>query len=94
MKRLILLAGLALAGCDETQMGSAPSGGGGGGAFKEFLVIGSNMSFEQCRASGGLIIRDSGSPMVACDPSVRRDVVAQEDILQGDTRAAAEATNG
>jgi len=76
MKRVVLGCVLALAACDEAAMQSAIGGGGaasgGGGAFREFLVIGSSMSFEQCRARGGLIIRDSGSPMIACDPNVIR----------------------
>ena len=76
MKRVVLgcVMGLALAGCDEATMAAMNSGGGassGGGSFREFLVIGNRMSFEDCRARGGLIIRDAGSPMIACDPSVR-----------------------
>jgi hypothetical protein len=33
------------------------------------------MSFEDCRARGGMIIQDAGSPMIACDPRVRREPV-------------------
>ena len=75
MKKGIFLAALmALAGCEGgVGMGAAPSGG----ALQERLVIGSTMSFEQCRAAGGLIIRDAGSPMIACDPSVKRTPVPQ-----------------
>ncbi|MCF2869953.1 hypothetical protein L0664_02635 [Octadecabacter sp. G9-8] len=75
-KHVSVVFGLALAlvGCDEIAMpGAAPAAGGLGGssAPREYLVLGSNMGFEECRARGGLIIRDSGSPMVACDPRVR-----------------------
>ena len=66
---LTALALVALSGCADMPMAA---GGGGGGGFREQLVIGSSMSFDQCRAAGGLIIQDRGSPMVACDPSVRR----------------------
>lgn len=83
MKRVI--AGfsltLALIGCDEMAMpagGGLPSGGGGGVA--EYLVLGSSMSFEQCRARGGIIIRDQGSPMVACDPRVVRQPVPADEF--------------
>jgi len=44
-------------------------------ALVEFLVLGSTMGFEECRSRGGIIIRDAGSPMVACDPRVRREPV-------------------
>lgn len=77
---LVFGAVLALVGCDEVAipaMGGAamaPAAGGTGGA-REYLVLGSTMSFEECRARGGLIIRDQGSPMVACDPRVRREPV-------------------
>lgn len=64
---------LALVGCDEMAMqsGGLTTGGGGNGTM-EFMVLGSTMGFEECRARGGIIIRDAGSPMVACDPRVRR----------------------
>lgn len=82
MKRLGLSFGLvmALVGCDGVAIPAvgggttAPSGGGSGGP-QEYLVLGSAMSFEECRARGGIIIRDQGSPMVACDPRVRREPV-------------------
>ena len=38
------------------------------------------MTFEQCRALGGLIIRDNGSPMVACDPNVIRAPVPVDEF--------------
>ncbi len=69
---------LALAGCDDAMMPSAPSGGGG--AFREQLVIGGAMTFEQCRAKGGLIIKDAGSPMTACDPNVIREPVPRDEF--------------
>ncbi len=76
MKRLVLLASLALFGCDDMQL-AAP---GGNTSFQEFMVIGSSMSFEQCRARGGLIIRDAGSPMTACDPTVLGKVVPLDEF--------------
>lgn len=76
MKRYVLGCVLALAACDEA--GMATSGGGGG--FSERLVIGSSMTFEQCRARGGLIIRDNGSAMVACDPNVIRAPVPVDEF--------------
>lgn len=92
MKRIVLLGCLALFGCDETQMASAPSGGGG--AFQEFLVIGSRMSFEQCRARGGLIIKDRGSPMTACDPTVLGQVVPADEFDHPEGVAARSASEG
>lgn len=86
MKRVVFgcVMGLTLAGCDETAMASIGGGGGGatggGGGFREFLVIGNTMTFEQCRARGGLIIQDQGSPMVACDPNVRRAPVPADEF--------------
>lgn len=64
MKRLAFGFVMVLSACE----GGAGLGGGGNA---EFLVIGGRMTFEECRARGGLIIRDSSTPMIACDPSVR-----------------------
>jgi len=85
MKRVIVGFGLmmALVGCDEIALPGvagvaspvAAASSGGGGGFREYLVLGSTMSFEECRSRGGIIIRDSGSPMIACDPRVRREPV-------------------
>jgi hypothetical protein len=86
MKRISVVFGLMLAvsGCDEIALpgvsavgGAAPAAGslGGGGKPTEYLVLGSTMCFEECRARGGIIIRDAGSPMVACDPRVRQEPV-------------------
>ena len=83
MKRLIVGFGLvmALVGCDEVALPgvagiASPAGASsGGGGFREYLVLGSTMNFEECRARGGIIIRDAGSPMIACDPRVRREPV-------------------
>ncbi len=80
MKRVLfgLLAVGVLVGCEGLEI---PTGGGGaaapaiGGGQREYLVLGSTMSFEECRARGGMIIRDAGSPMIACDPRVRREPV-------------------
>lgn len=96
MKRLILCSVLALAACDEAAMqaalggvgGGAPAGGGSS-SFREFLVLNSSMSFEQCRARGGLIIRDAGSPMVACDPNVIRAPVPADEFNNPTSNAAA-----
>jgi hypothetical protein len=90
MKRLGLLACLALFGCDEMQL----AGPGGNSSFQEFMVIGSNMSFEQCRARGGLIIRDAGSPMTACDPTVLGKVVPLDEFDHPSVNAAAAAAEG
>ena len=87
MKRYIFGCVLALAACDEA--GMATSGGGG---FRERLVIGSSMTFEQCRALGGLIIRDSGSPMIACDPNVIRAPVPVDEFDNPTANAAASGT--
>ena len=53
---------------------------GVGNGFREFMLIGSSMTFDQCRALGRLIIHDSGSPMVACDPNVIRAPVPQMNL--------------
>lgn len=74
MKRLVLCGVLALAACDGAGMG------GGGGGMREFMVIGNRMSFEDCRARGGLIIRDSNTAMIACDPTVRGEPVPADEF--------------
>lgn len=76
---LSALALVALTACDDVSMGGA-GGGGSGGGFREYLVLGSSMSFEQCRSRGGFIIRDPGSPMVACDPRVVREPVPADEF--------------
>jgi hypothetical protein len=73
---------LALSACEGTGAMNAPSGGG----MREFLVIGGRMTFEQCRARGGLIIRDSNTAMVACDPSVRRTPVPADEFNHPDDK--------
>lgn len=75
MRRTVLSVSicLALVACDGIPGGAA--GPAGGGPVREYLVIGSTMSFERCRELNGLIIRDQGSPMVACDPSVTSAVM-------------------
>ncbi|SFR34104.1 hypothetical protein SAMN04488005_0600 [Yoonia tamlensis] len=75
MKKLVLGCVMFLGACE--------TGGvmGGSPGMQERLVIGNrSMTFEQCRASGGLIIRDQGSPMVACDPSVRGEPVPADEF--------------
>jgi hypothetical protein len=84
MKRLILGSILALAACEGTgSLGGAPDGG-----MREFMVIGNRMSFEECRARGGFIIRDSNTNMVACDPSVRREPVPADEFDHPDDKPA------
>lgn len=73
MRHLLWISGLALAACDA----SAPAAGV---SAREFMVIGNRMSFEDCRARGGLIIRDSNTAMVACDPTVRREPVPADEF--------------
>jgi hypothetical protein len=75
MRRLILGSVLALAACEGGGMTS-----GGGAGMREFMVIGGRMSFEDCRARGGLIIRDSNTSMVGCDPSVRGEPVPADEF--------------
>jgi hypothetical protein len=76
MKKMILAAVPLLAACEDMPAGAGIGGGStGGGGIREYLVLGSSMSFEECRARGGVIIRDDGSPMIACDPRVTRQPV-------------------
>lgn len=80
MKRAVLGFGLVLAltGCNDIAVpggGAAPTSGA-----REYLVLGSTMNFEECRARGGVIIRDQGSPMVACDPRVTRAPVPADEF--------------
>ena len=83
---------IGLAACDDVAMtGAAPSAGAsgpsGGGAFREFIVLGSSMSFEQCKARGGFIIRDAGSPMTACDPNVLHTPTPENEFDNPDNNA-------
>lgn len=85
MKMLILGTVLVLAACEDLPAGAGGGaafgdGSTGGGGFREYLVLGSSMSFEECRARGGIIIRDNGSPMVACDPRVTRQPVPADEF--------------
>ena len=80
MRGLGLGALALMAGCAGTGMLPGTGGGaatGSNDAVREFMVIGSSMPFEECRARGGLIIRDVNRPMTACDPSVKRNPVPQ-----------------
>lgn len=81
MRFLILGSALALAACEGGGMTS-----GGGAGMREFIVIGGRMSFEDCRARGGLIIRDSDTAMVACDPSIRRAPVPADEFDHPDDK--------
>jgi hypothetical protein len=83
MKRILATIGavLALGACDDVAMSSAAGGGG----MREYIVLGSSMSFEQCRARGGLIIRDQDSPMVACDPRVVGEPVPPDEFDHPDS---------
>lgn len=86
MKRVILASVLALAACEGTStMGGVGAADGG---MREFMVIGGRMTFETCRARGGLIIRDSNTNMVACDPSVRREPVPADEFDHPDNKPA------
>lgn len=95
MKHMMIGGFALLAACEGGAL-VTPSGAGGGGntAFREFMVIGAKMPFEECRARGGLIIRDVNSPMTACDPSVKRNPVPQatskEPPVEPDLKAALE----
>lgn len=60
------------------------AGTSSGGGMRELMVIGNRMTFEQCRARGGLIIRDASTPMVACDPSVRGEPVPADEFTHPD----------
>ncbi len=82
MKRLILGSVLVLAACEST------GAMGGGGGMREFMVIGNRMSFEDCRARGGLIIRDTDTAMVACDPTIRREPVPADEFDHPDSKPA------
>jgi len=81
MKRLMFGGLMFLAACDA----GAGMDGAGSGGMRELIVIGSSMSFEQCRARGGLIIRDQGSLMVACDPHVLGEPVPADEFRHPDT---------
>ena len=81
MRRLILGSVVALAACEGGGMNA-------GGGMREFMVIGGRMSFESCRARGGLIIRDSNTAMVACDPTIRRDPVPADEFDHPDDKPA------
>ncbi|MDP5085149.1 MAG: hypothetical protein NWQ23_06990 [Yoonia sp.] len=74
MRRLVLVSILALAACEGAGMATSGSG------MREYMVIGSRMTFDECRASGGLIIRDSNTAMVACDPSIRRESIPADEF--------------
>lgn len=90
---LAALSLAALTACDDMAMSTGGAGGGSGG-FREYLVLGSSMSFEQCRAKGGLIIRDQGSPMVACDPRVLGEPVPADEFDHPGAPAARTAEQG
>lgn len=81
MRRIILASVLALAACE--------GGGGTVGGMREFMVIGNRMTFEQCRARGGLIIRDSNTAMVACDPTIRGEPVPADEFSHPNDKPAA-----
>ena len=74
MKHLILGSVLFLTACEDGL------DIGGGTNVREFMVIGNTMTFEECRARGGLIIRDSNTSMVACDPTVRGEPVPADEF--------------
>lgn len=82
MRKLIFGIILVLAGCEGT--GTMTTTGAPNGGMREFLVIGGRMTFEQCRARGGLIIRDHNTNMVACDPQVRGEPVPADEFAHPD----------
>ena len=84
MKKLILGSVIALAACEGGGMTT-------GGGMREFMVIGGRMTFEDCRARGGLIIRDSNTQMVACDPSIRGEPVPADEFDHPDDTPAGQA---
>lgn len=87
---------IGLAACDDIalQGGGSAMATGSNSAFREFLVVGSSMTFEQCRAKGGLIIHDAGSPMTACDPNVIREPAPADEFDNPAHRAATTPTSG
>lgn len=89
MKRFVFgsVMALGLVACDDVAMQGSGAPTGGNSMFSEKLVLGSNMSFDQCRARGGLIIRDNGSPMTACDPNVIRTAVPEDEFNNPDANA-------
>lgn len=94
MKRVVFGCVMLLAACEDMPMSSGGGGGtGGGGAVREYLVLGSSMSFEDCRARGGLIIRDQGSPMIACDPHVIRAPAPLDEFNNPSANTAAPETD-
>ncbi|SFB08084.1 hypothetical protein SAMN05421688_2806 [Poseidonocella pacifica] len=76
---LTLLCMPLLAGCIESAGGATSSAGIPAGPT-EYMVLNGRMNFEACRQSGGLIIRDPGNAMVACDPTVKapRELVTED----------------
>lgn len=77
MKKIGAVILLALAACEEVPNSGLSRGAGTG--ITEYLVLGSSMSYDDCKARGGLIIHDQGSPMYACDPRVIRRAPPPED---------------
>lgn len=88
MKKLFLVCILGLAACEEVPGGGFAAPASGGGAFKEYFVLGNNsMSYQDCVARGGLVIHDAGSSMWACDPRVtnHNNVSPDEEFNHPDT---------
>lgn len=88
--RHLALGGLLLAAaCAQTGQGITLGPVAADGGVREYLVLGSTMSYEQCRSRGGLVIRDRGSPMVACDPRVRGTPAGDDEFAHPDADAPA-----
>jgi len=94
MKRVVFgcVMALGLAACEDAgglggAIGAAMTSPRDSSAVTEKLVLGSNMSFEQCRAKGGFIIRDAGSPMTACDPNVLHTPAPADEFNNPDNNA-------
>ena len=84
MKRLALIGLIFAAACEPVPGGGSTPAAASGPGMREFLVIGNRMSFERCRSIGGLIIRDTGTAMVACDPTVRGEPVPADEFNHPD----------
>ena len=82
MKRFFLGLPVLLSACAEGG-GTGPAAISGGVSIPpgpvEYLVLNGRMTFEECRQRGGLIIDDPAGAMVACDPTVQRPRVLEQE---------------
>ena len=84
MKRFAFLCLMLAAACEPVPSVTAPPPGTTSPGMREFMVIGGRMTFERCRALGGLIIRDVSTAMIACDPTVRGEPVPADEFAHPD----------